>query len=340
MIKALRYSAGEYFWINDLSTPVPRMVMHPTVPSLDGVLLDAAKFNCATSLQEGIDGPVIQTNGAMNLFVAANTVATKSGQGYVTYLWPKPLPDGRGVTRELFPKMSYVKKFGPWGWIVGSGIYTDDVDAAYRKMVWSSGLVVLLLGALQLSLSTFIARGIARPIIDAARTMSEIEATGDLRRRLPETGGQETVVIARAFNRLVVDQSEKTDAILLRLQTSMDALEKANEEMAAIFESLTFGIAFIKDRVMVKANRKLEELFGYDPGELCGQPTRCWYPTTRVTLPSAKRTATCARRHRSARHEMRRKDGTLFWSSAERSRSFRRPGARFGVDRRRHYRRT
>ncbi len=46
------------FWINDLGKPVPKMIMHPTVPSLDGKVLDDSKFNKATSMQEGLDGTI------------------------------------------------------------------------------------------------------------------------------------------------------------------------------------------------------------------------------------------------------------------------------------------
>jgi len=48
-IKNVRYGNGDYFWINDVSRPVPKMIMHPTVPSLDGKQLDDPKFNCATT---------------------------------------------------------------------------------------------------------------------------------------------------------------------------------------------------------------------------------------------------------------------------------------------------
>ncbi|HUW50990.1 MAG TPA: cache domain-containing protein [Sulfuricella sp.] len=313
-IKTLRYAGEEYFWINDLGAPVPKMVMHPTVPSLDGKVLDSAKFNCATSMQEGTDGRVETTDGKMNLFVAFDTVANKAGHGYVTYLWPKP-KQGGGVTEEIFPKMSYVKKFAPWGWVIGSGIYIDDIDALYWKMVWSFAFIVLLLGAALYAISTIIARSIAQPIADAARVMGEIEVSGDLRRRLPETGGLEAVGIARAFNKLVVDQFEKTEAILTRLQTAKDAVDKANEEQAAIFESSTFGIAFIKDRVVVRANRKLEELLGYDPGELCGQPTRCWYPDEESyrAVGEAYRDLVHGNTHQRVM-KMQHKDGSLFWA--------------------------
>ena len=56
LIKALRYDEKEYFWINDTSSPA-HMIMHPTVPDLDGKTLDAPKFNCATYSQEGVNGP-------------------------------------------------------------------------------------------------------------------------------------------------------------------------------------------------------------------------------------------------------------------------------------------
>jgi PAS domain S-box-containing protein len=314
-VKALRYAGKEYFWINDLGTPVPKMVMHTTLPNLDGEVLDKAVFNCAIKMQEGIDGRVADTSdGKMNLFVAFNTVANKAGHGYVTYLWPKPKQDG-GATDEIFPKMSYVKKFEPWGWVIGSGMYIDDIDALYWKMVWSSGFIFLLFGLAQYAISMLIARSIAQPISDAARVMGEIEASGDLRRRLPETGGVEAVGIARAFNKLVVDQSEKTEAMLNCLQSAKDAMQAANEEQAAIFESSTFGIAFIKGRVMVKANYKLEELFGYAQGTLCGQPTRCWYPDEESYRAVGKAYDDLAHGNTHRRvMKMQRKDGSLFWS--------------------------
>ena len=91
-------------------------------------------------------------------------------------------------------------------------------------------------------------------------------------------------------------------------------IKKSNEEMAAIFESSTFGIAFIKDRVMLRANGKLEELFGYEPGELCGQPTRCWYPDEESyrVVGEAYGDLMHGDTHRRVM-KMRRKDGSLFW---------------------------
>lgn len=202
VVKGLRYESKEYFWINDLTAPVPKMVMHATLPALDGTVLDAVKFNCATSLQYGSEDKKELTDGKMNLFAAFNTVANKAGHGFVTYLWPKP-KQGGGTTDELFPKLSYVKKFEAWGWVIGSGIYIDDIDTNTRRDIRNIGMLVVLVGVTLYGISTVIARGIARPIGDAARVMGEIESSGDLRRKVAETGGAEVSEIARVFNKLL-----------------------------------------------------------------------------------------------------------------------------------------
>jgi two-component system, sensor histidine kinase and response regulator len=89
---------------------------------------------------------------------------------------------------------------------------------------------------------------------------------------------------------------------------------QANDEQAAIFESATHGIAFIKQRVIVKANRKLDELFGHAPGSLIGQSTRVLYPDA----PSFERVGAayadlaCGKTHQQLL-ELVRRDGTRFW---------------------------
>lgn len=114
-VRQMRYDGGVgYFWINDTAKPTPRMVMHPTIPSLDGKVLDDPKFNCA--LGKG-----------KNLFEAFVEVAEKNGDGFVDYLWPKPTKEG--LTEEM-PKLSYVRLYEPLGWVVGSGVYIDDVEKA------------------------------------------------------------------------------------------------------------------------------------------------------------------------------------------------------------------
>jgi len=115
-VKSLRYEGAEYFWINDMQ---PVMIMHPYKPELDG-----------KSLADYTDP---QGN---RLFVEFVNVVKKQNAGFVHYLWPKP-----GIDKPV-RKVSYVKGFAPWGWVIGSGIYLDDVDAAFWHEL-QGGLIVL-----------------------------------------------------------------------------------------------------------------------------------------------------------------------------------------------------
>lgn len=199
-IKAMRYDEKEYFWLNDLGTPYPKMLMHPTVSTLDGRVLDGEEFNCATGLRAGTEGPFTPTNGKKNIFVAFTEVLSQAGAGYVTYTWPKPRP-GAAATAERYPKLSYVKKFEPWGWVIGSGIYIDDVDAAVRKQAGTNFLVVAVSGIVMLLFASVMARSITQPLrltVDTMRTIGLGE--GGLAQRLPVEGRSEITELARGFN--------------------------------------------------------------------------------------------------------------------------------------------
>ena len=117
-VAQLRYDGGEYFWINDMQ---PRMVMHPIKPDLDGKDLSAMKDPNGFAL--------------FNAFVAT---VRKDGKGFVAYQWPKP---GHDLPVD---KISYVQGFEPWGWVIGSGIYTGDLrQALLRELAWVGGITVL-----------------------------------------------------------------------------------------------------------------------------------------------------------------------------------------------------
>ncbi|NMG76382.1 methyl-accepting chemotaxis protein [Aromatoleum diolicum] len=138
VIRGLRYGDGEYFWINDMQS---HTVMHPIKPELDG-----------KDMRE-----VVDPNGK-RLFVEFVNTVRKSGSGYVDYLWPKP-----GATAPQ-PKVSYVKGFTPWGWVVGTGVYVNDLDEVF----WVHASHSLILGSiatlLLLVLSWRIGRGVLRQL--------------------------------------------------------------------------------------------------------------------------------------------------------------------------------
>ncbi|MBO9680218.1 MAG: cache domain-containing protein, partial [Acidovorax sp.] len=137
-LKALRYSGNEYFWVNDMQ---PRMVMHPINPKLDG-----------QDLSENKDPT------GKRLFMEFVRTVREQEAGVVRYLWPKP---GSDVPVE---KVSYVKGFAPWGWVIGSGVYVDNVDAVVRQRGWALGAGAVVLGVVLLAFGWLISRSLLRQL--------------------------------------------------------------------------------------------------------------------------------------------------------------------------------
>jgi methyl-accepting chemotaxis protein len=205
IVKSIRYDQNNYFWINDKH---PRMVMHPIKPALDGKDLT----NTA------------DPNGK-KLFVDMVKAVKNSGAGYVPYQWPKP-----GLDTPV-DKLSYVKSFDPWGWIVGSGIYIDDVEALFKKKLVALGIPVAILIALLTGLSLFINRSIVCPLLTTTDAMDEIsQGDGDLTARLDESGNDELTNLSVAFNRY----TEKIHEIVKEVQGATEELTSSSDELNRI----------------------------------------------------------------------------------------------------------
>ena len=124
-LRALRYGPEEkdYFWINDMH---PHLIMHPYRPDLEGK--DISDFTDPSGKK---------------LFVEFVKAVETAGAGYVDYQW-----QWKDDPLRIVPKISYVKGFEPWGWIVGTGIYVEDVHneiAAITRRLTVVCLVILLL---------------------------------------------------------------------------------------------------------------------------------------------------------------------------------------------------
>ncbi|MEW6164850.1 MAG: EAL domain-containing protein [Pseudomonadota bacterium] len=255
-LRAMRYDGTEYFWINDLAAPVPRMVMHPTVPELDGQTLDAAEFDCATSLQVGVAGPVVPTDGGMNLFVAFNQVVREGRQGYVTYRWPKPLGGG-GTTAQRYPKLSYVKLFAPWDWVIGSGIYIDDVERLAQMQTFRNLGVILGVGGLLVTFAVLLAAGIAGPLARAARALADMSGGRRPLGPLPVERDDEIGMLIQGFNHLQEVVRTKEDGLRLA---------------ASVYENAREGIVITDPQGrIIGVNPSFTMLTGYAPDEVVGR---------------------------------------------------------------------
>ena len=183
LVKALRYGPEnkDYFWINDLH---PTMIMHPYKPEMDGKDLSDNK----------------DPNGK-KLFVEFARVAKEKGEGFVDYLWPKYGAD------KPQPKLSFVALFKEWGWVVGTGLYIDDIDALMNAkkaemekrlqaeasqlnkeieatkqeiqnsvrsvVVWISGITLAVLMVVLIVSIVFTRRSITRPVSRIIESLNE-----------------------------------------------------------------------------------------------------------------------------------------------------------------------
>ncbi len=110
-INKIRYDNGNgHIWISDITLPHPKMIMHPMMPYLNGKVMDDPKYNCALGKEK-------------NLYVAVAELVQKQGSGFVDYLWPKVNADGSIID---VPKLSYVRLFPDWNWIIGTDFYVED----------------------------------------------------------------------------------------------------------------------------------------------------------------------------------------------------------------------
>ena len=60
-------------------------------------------------------------------------ICSESGDGYTDYFWPKPI-DEKTLSKPQ-PKLSYVKLFNEWNWIIGTGVYLEDLEVDAQKLV-------------------------------------------------------------------------------------------------------------------------------------------------------------------------------------------------------------
>jgi serine phosphatase RsbU (regulator of sigma subunit) len=220
----MRYDHGTgYFWINDAGRPFPKMITHPLSPELEGTVLDDPEYNCAL----GTD---------TNLFKAFVDVCESNGDGFVDYRWPKPTAGG---LTEPVPKLSYVRVYEPLGWIVGTGVYLDDIDAAIlaqteamatqvngliRRIVLFSAIMCLL----AIVASVVSARSIAGPVGKLIETMTEIRREGLSTRRVSPSGTTEIKQLGGIFNGMLdaidqaVEKLTRETAARERMQRDLD----------------------------------------------------------------------------------------------------------------------
>lgn len=174
-IAGMRYDDNNYYWINDTS---PTMIMHPMKPNLNGQSLSGVKDPNGTAL-----------------FIEMANIVRQKGEGFVPYQWPMPGSDAP------VDKISYVKGFTPWGWIIGSGIYLDNLESLFIEQATSLLIETIIIIVLVGVLAYWIGKSIILPTIEATKLMKDIaQGEGDLTRKLTADGNDEIARLSNYFN--------------------------------------------------------------------------------------------------------------------------------------------
>ncbi len=217
-LRYMRYGKDlkDYFWINDTQR---RMVLHPYLPELEGQ--DLHDYTDPTG---------------EHIFVRFAEVAEQQGEGYVQYMW-----QWKDDPRRVVPKLSFVKLFQPWGWVLGTGVYIEDVDAEIAAFTWKLTAVVLaILAVAIISLSFIIGYGVR---------------TGRLRRLAEESLDRE-----RNFSRRLIDTAQ---AIILVLdpQCRIVTFNKYTEKLTGYSLEEVKGKCWIEVFIHESQQDSIQEAF-------------------------------------------------------------------------------
>lgn len=212
-IKELRYNRSDYFWINDMNA---RIVMHPIKPDLDGKDL--------TNFEDPFGKYIFQE------FV---NVVKHQGSGYVDYYWPKPGEDAPVA------KISYVSGISEWGWVIGTGIYIQDVAEKTLQvfiMIFIPAVLVILfvgIGSFVFLKSTI--RQISNVNVSLAKISNEQETLSHNLLKISQSLSENSSRNASSLEDVSASLVEISSLINLNAKSSekLDELAKNTEQTAA-----------------------------------------------------------------------------------------------------------
>lgn len=201
-VSLLRYDDGEgYFFIVNNDLPYPKMVMHPILPELNGKVQNSPKLD------------LLANNKTEHVFTAlVKTTQNSEGAGFVDYIYNKPTKNG--VTENYLPKLSYVRSFEPLNWVIGSGVYTDEIDksiankeAATKRQIQRLIIIIIFVAMFVLMLSLLVSYlfgvRVSRSLEELTERARDISLGKNLDTEIDSTNRNDEIgQLARAIERL------------------------------------------------------------------------------------------------------------------------------------------
>lgn len=202
----MRFGIEGYFWVNNLK---PVMLMHPMKPELNGKDLSD-----------------ITDPDGLHVFKEF-VVAAQSNRNYVAYKWPKP-----GVS-EPVDKLSAVRLFEPWGWVVGNGTYIDDLEALFWRDARQTIIMAAASAFCLLFLAILIVRSVTRPLMGLGSTMEQI-ASENFSADIPEAQRRDEIgKMAGHLVQLRDSIAQKVEERLAKVREQQDHIKREQDASAA-----------------------------------------------------------------------------------------------------------
>ena len=172
VISRIRYGEQlkDYFWITD---KYPRMIMHPYRPELNGK--DLTGF---------------RDSRGKTIFVEFVKAVSSTGESYVEYMW-----QWNDDSTRIVPKLSYVRLFEPWEWIIGTGIYIEDVRSEIRRMEFGALVISGLIGIVIIVLLTAISKQSHNIERKRSRAEEELHKSRELYKTLAEAASEGVIIV-------------------------------------------------------------------------------------------------------------------------------------------------
>ncbi len=210
-INSMRLPNGNYFWINDLKG---YMLAHPNPKLINKNILGLKDKRGKLLVQEMIN------------------ICKRKGAGFVDYYWSK-----KGEPGDVL-KTSYVKLFKPWGWIIGMGIYMDDVQkltkaqiqeiqkAKHHVIIKGSVAGIILILIMLAILSVYCNKNIKKPLqslVDFAENISK----GNFDSKVGKSLKGEFFILQHALETMVKKLKEKIQEAEQEKKEALEANEQA-----------------------------------------------------------------------------------------------------------------
>jgi methyl-accepting chemotaxis protein len=237
-LRAMRFAGGNYFFVYSKDGVA---VIVPGAPAREGKnFIDEVDVNKKPFIRELI-------------------TSAQRGGDFVSYEFPRA-----GQTKPV-PKLAFEGFVESWGWVIGTGVYLDDIDAAYADLVRSVGLVAGAIALLILAASVVIVTGISRPLKRLRGALAKLQS-GDYAMPMPDQGRRDEIgKVAEALESM---RKAALDLEQVREARARDAVETEQARKAALlalaerFESDVGRVVQAVSRTSVDIRGETEQMAG------------------------------------------------------------------------------